>query len=133
MKRPQRDKEEVEVLHRRIGQRIREARQERGLSLAQLGGESMTRGFLSAVENGRSGISFARLATVADVLKLPISYFLDEAPALPAPTTRVTVDHAEAALGYSLYLRSQGRTEVALEYALWAAQARTGNIRDPGR
>jgi hypothetical protein len=68
---------------------------------------------------------------VADRLHLPMGYFLDEAPALPRLSTRVTVDHAQAALGYSLYLRSQGQTEAALEYALWAAQARIASAADP--
>jgi transcriptional regulator with XRE-family HTH domain len=115
-----------DALHRRIGHRIRQARQERGMSLAKLGGDAMSRGFLSSVEHGRSSLSLESLATIAARLKLPVSYFLDEAPALDQATTSVAVDHAQAALGYSLYLRALGKTEEALEYALWAAQARTG-------
>jgi transcriptional regulator with XRE-family HTH domain len=41
----------------RVGQRIRQARQEHGMSLAQLGGTELSRGFLSLVESGRSSIS----------------------------------------------------------------------------
>jgi transcriptional regulator with XRE-family HTH domain len=94
------------------------------MSLAQLGSDDLSRGFLSLVESGRSSISLRALSIVAARLKLPMSYFFDEAPALGAPGTIVSVDHAEAALGYGLYLRSQGKTAEALEYALWAAQAK---------
>jgi tetratricopeptide (TPR) repeat protein len=60
-----------------VGQRIRHARQERSLSLAQLGGTELTRGFISAVETGRSSISLKALSYIADRLDLPMTYFLD--------------------------------------------------------
>lgn len=94
------------------------------MSLAQLGGHELSRGFLSLVESGRSGVSLRALAIIASRLKLPITYFVDEAPLLPQSMTGVSVDHAEAAFAYSLYLRSTGKTEKALEYALWAARAK---------
>jgi len=92
------------------------------LSLARLGGDDLSRGFLSLVESGRSSISLKALGIVASRLGLPVSYFVDEAPELTS--SPVSVDHAHAALAYSGYLKSQGRTEEALEYALWAAEAR---------
>jgi transcriptional regulator with XRE-family HTH domain len=106
-----------------VGNRIRAARRERGLTLAQLGGEELSRSFLSSVEHGRSSISLRSLALVAARLELPVSYFVESSPNLDLHSTP-TVDHAEAALAYSRFLRSQGRTEQALEYALWAARAR---------
>jgi tetratricopeptide (TPR) repeat protein len=59
-----------------VGQRIRAARLERGMSLAQLGGEDLSRSFLSLVELGRSRISLRALAIVAERLDRPIAYFL---------------------------------------------------------
>jgi len=120
---------ESDGVSRRVGQRIRQARHEHGMSLAQLGGTDLSRGFLSLVESGRSSISLRALAIVASRLKLPISYFVDDAPILPEASLRVSVDHAEAALGYGLYLYSRGKTEEALEYALWAAQANIARER----
>lgn len=103
------------------------------MSLAQLGGTDLSRGFLSLVESGRSSISLRALALVAARLKLPISYFVDEAPILPEAPLRISVDHVEAALSFGLYLRSQGKTDKALEYALWAAQAKiTPAVLGPG-
>jgi len=81
-----------------VGQRVRQARQQRGMTLAQVGGTDLTRGFLSSVELGRSSISLKALALVADRLQLPVSYFLTgaegEAHALPD----LLLDDAEAAL-----------------------------------
>src|SRR5205085_2427786 len=114
---------------RRVGERIRQVRKQRGLSLAQLGGDDLSRGFLSLVESGRSSISLRALAIVADRLKLPMSYFVDDSPDLPALSSPVTIDHVEAALAYGLYLRSQGKTDEALEYALWAAEAKIARER----
>lgn len=81
-----------------VGHRIRTARQESGLTLAQLGGEDLTRGFLSSVEIGRSSISLKALALIAKRLGLPMACFVDEAPELPAPSIQPAVDHAAAAL-----------------------------------
>jgi transcriptional regulator with XRE-family HTH domain len=111
-------------ISRIVGQRMRHARGERGMTLAQLGGKDLTRGFLSSVEVGRSSISLKALSIVADRLKLPIAYFVDTAPILSSPSLQLVVDHAEAALAYGLYLRSQGKTEEALEYVLWAMEAK---------
>ena len=116
----------------RVGERIRRARQEQGLSLAALGGNELTRGFLSAVETGRSSISLKSLGLVAERLHLPVSFFVDDRPPIHEATGPTTVDHAEAALAYGLYLRSQGETEEALNYALWAAQSFANQSRSAG-
>ena len=93
------------------------------MTLAELGGEELSRSFLSAVEHGRTRISLRALAIVAARLKRPIGYFVDDPPAMEG-SSHVQIDHAEAALAYSRLLRNRGETERALEYALWAAQAR---------
>src|SRR5947209_7984835 len=81
-----------------VGRRIRAARLERGLSLAQLGGEDLSRSFLSLVELGRSRISLRALSIVADRLEMPMSQFLDDAPGVADASTELMLDAAEAAL-----------------------------------
>jgi tetratricopeptide (TPR) repeat protein len=81
-----------------VGRRIRAARLERGLSLAQLGGDDLSRSFLSLVELGRSRISLRALSIVADRLELPISHFLDDAPGIADAATELMLDSTEAAL-----------------------------------
>jgi len=61
--------------------RVREARREAGLSLAQLAGDEVSRTFIHFVEHGRSRPSKKVLALIARRTGKPISYFL--APASP--------------------------------------------------
>jgi transcriptional regulator with XRE-family HTH domain len=61
-----------------VGARIHQARLEKGLTLAQLGGEDYSRSFLSLVENGHSRISLRGLALIAKRLDRPISSFFTD-------------------------------------------------------
>jgi len=81
-----------------VGQRIRAARQEQGLSLAEVGGEDLSRSFLSLVELGRSRISLQALSIVARRLNLPVSYFLDGSADSAGLAAELALDHAEQAL-----------------------------------
>jgi tetratricopeptide (TPR) repeat protein len=81
-----------------VGQRIRRARQERGMSLAQLGGAELTRGFISAVELGRSRISLKSLSLIAQRLQLPMSYFLEDETETSEAAGELSLDRAEIAL-----------------------------------
>lgn len=81
-----------------VGRRIRAARLERSMSLAQLGGEDLSRSFLSLVELGRSRISLRALTIVAERLGMPLSYFLDDAPGVSEAGAELLLDRAEAAL-----------------------------------
>jgi transcriptional regulator with XRE-family HTH domain len=75
-----------------VGGRIREVRQEKGLTLralAELTGRSI--GFLSQVERGQSSISLTALREVAVSLGRPMAEFFDHDP-LPPPTDDVDVD-----------------------------------------
>ena len=56
--------------------RIREARLEAGLSLAQLAGNEVSRTFIHFIEHGRSRPSRSVLALIARRTGKPISYFL---------------------------------------------------------
>jgi len=94
----QRHETTSELLATDIGQRIRAVRLERGLSLAQLGGDDLSRSFLSLVELGRSRISLRALAIVAQRLDQPISYFLDGASDSTEARAELLLDQAEASL-----------------------------------
>jgi tetratricopeptide (TPR) repeat protein len=69
------------------------------MSLAQLGGEDLSRSFLSLVETGRSRISLRALAIVANRLDLPISYFLGGSEATADAAAQVLAEEAEIAFG----------------------------------
>lgn len=90
-------KSEHDVLRMDVGPKIRAARLERGMSLAQVGGEDLSRSFLSLVERGRSRISLRALAIVADRLELPIAYFLPSDGSDIA--AELGLDRAQEALG----------------------------------
>lgn len=61
-----------------LGQRLRQARLEAGLSQRQLCGDTITRNMLSQIENGTAAPSMGTLKTLADRLNKPVSYFLEE-------------------------------------------------------
>lgn len=61
-----------------IGQRLKQARIEAGLSQRQLCGDVITRNMLSQIENGAARPSMDTLRYLAGVLGKPISYFLEE-------------------------------------------------------
>lgn len=67
-----------------MGQRIRQARLEAGLSQRQLAGEEFTRNMLSQLENDGANPSVSTLRYLSERLCKPISYFLgEELPAVP--------------------------------------------------
>lgn len=61
-----------------IGQRLKQARLEAGLSQRQLCGEAITRNMLSQIENGSARPSMDTLRYLAGALGKPVSYFLEE-------------------------------------------------------
>ena len=61
-----------------LGQKIRQARLEAGLSQRQLCGDTITRNMLSQIENGTARPSMDTLACLAARLERPIGYFLGE-------------------------------------------------------
>lgn len=62
----------------KLGERVRAARLEKGLSQRQLCGEFMTRNMLSQIENGSARPSMASLVYLARQLEKPLSWFLEE-------------------------------------------------------
>lgn len=61
-----------------LGQRIKEARLEKGLSQRELCGTVITRNMLSLIENGSARPSMDTLRYLAGQLGKPMSYFLEE-------------------------------------------------------
>lgn len=61
-----------------MGQRLRKARQEAGMTQQALCGNRITRNMLSQIENGTAHPSMATLQYLADALGKPVSYFLGE-------------------------------------------------------
>ena len=66
-----------------LGQKIRAARLEQGLSQRQLCGDVITRNMLSQIENGNARPSMDTLAFLAERLGKSVSFFLEEQPASP--------------------------------------------------
>lgn len=81
-------------LARRIGQRIREARQRAGLTQQQLAGERYTKAYVSALETGVARPSMVALRYLSERLGAPPSQFITDAD--PA-WTRLEVDMRLAA------------------------------------
>lgn len=61
-----------------LGQKLKQARLEQGLSQRQLCGEVITRNMLSLIENGAASPSMETLRYLASKLGEPMSYFLEE-------------------------------------------------------
>ncbi|MDQ6857745.1 MAG: helix-turn-helix domain-containing protein, partial [Chloroflexota bacterium] len=64
-----------------IGDRIRQARTDAGLSQAQLGTPHFTRAYVSAIELGKVRPAMKSLEFMAAKLGKPASHFLDDADA----------------------------------------------------
>lgn len=63
-----------------LGQKIKAARLERGLTQKELVGDAITRNMLSKIENDSATPSVRTLEYLAKALDLPTGYFLSEAP-----------------------------------------------------
>ena len=79
-----------------LGQRIKNARLEAGLSQRQLCGDQVTRNMLSLIESGKARPGMDTLSYFAKVLGKPISYFWEEEAVL-SPNQQV-MEQAEKAL-----------------------------------
>src|SRR5689334_17988434 len=64
-----------------IGERIRKARADAGLSQAQLGAPHFTRAYVSAIELGKVRPAMKSLEFMAEKLGKPTSYFMEDAEA----------------------------------------------------
>ena len=75
-----------------LGEKLRQARQDCGLSQKQAAGQQITRNMLSLVEADRARPSMKTLEYLAELYQKPLSWFLDEAAG-----TKALVDQARAA------------------------------------
>lgn len=78
-----------------LGEKIRQARQEAGLSQRQLCGEEITRNMLSQIENGSAQPSMDTLRFLAAQLGKTVSFFLEE-DAVTSPNQQVMTDAWQA-------------------------------------
>lgn len=86
-----------------LGQKLRQARLELGLSQRQLCGDTITRNMLSLIENGAATPSMETLRFLAGRLEKPVSYFLDE-EAVTSPN-QVVMQQARSAFGHGDHLQ----------------------------
>jgi tetratricopeptide (TPR) repeat protein len=92
-----------------IGDRIRKARLESGLSQAQLGAPHFTRAYVSAIELGKVRPAMKSLEFMADKLGKPASYFLEDADA------ERRRGEQSAVIARSSQLISEGKAAQAIE------------------
>ena len=78
-----------------LGQRLKQARLEAGLSQRQLCGEVITRNMLSQIENGAAKPSMDTLRYLASQLGKPMGYFLEE-QAVTSPNQQIMAAAREA-------------------------------------
>ena len=64
----------------KIGNRIRELRQKKGLTQKELAGEHITRNMLSLIESGTASPSLTTLCYLSEKLEVPIGYFFTHTP-----------------------------------------------------
>ncbi len=81
-----------------LGERIRARRKELGLTQSQLGGGTLTKGFISLVEKGRARPSIETLVLLAQRLQKPVGYFLEEDAPLGKQALTVMLASAWTAL-----------------------------------
>src|SRR5437867_2717369 len=89
-----------------LGQRIRQARQTLGLSLAAVAGDDFSRAFLNQVELGRAHPSTQTLRIIARRLQQPIDYFLEE-PGDSSAALELILTEAEMSLHHSDIARAE--------------------------
>lgn len=83
-----------------LGQRLRQARLEAGLSQRQVCGDLITRNMLSQIENGIAHPSMETLCYLAQQLDKPVSFFLDEQT---APRNQIIIEQARSAFAEKDY------------------------------
>lgn len=104
-----------------LGQKLRQARQERGLSQRQLCGELITRNMLSQIENGSARPSMDTLCALAERLGKPVSYFLEEGSANFSVMERARAAGGDARWEEAIQILAQYQSPDSLfdsEYAL---------------
>ena len=113
-----------------LGEKLRLARTQAGLSQRQLCGEEITRNMLSQIESGKARPSMSTLQYLAARLDKPISYFLEDGDLSPSDTAlerarQAYRDGAYAqALAFSADCRGNTQEQALLEYLCLVALSR---------
>ena len=119
-----------------LGQKIREARLEAGLSQRQLCGDTITRNMLSQIENGAARPSMDTLRSLADRLGKTVSYFLEEQAVTSPNQERMTqareaFDRCDWTVASAQLAAYRGPDPVFdREYSLLLALCRMAQARD---
>ena len=108
-----------------LGERVRSARRDAGLSQAQLAGDELTKGFISQIESGLVRPSIRSLQHIASTLGRPLDYFIADEPL--AATKRVTFHRiaAEAAAERADWPVAQEEAEAGFAVAVDPAERAT--------
>jgi tetratricopeptide (TPR) repeat protein len=108
-----------------LGDRVRSARRDSGLSQAQLAGDELTKGFISQIESGLVRPSIRSLQHIAQKLGRPLDYFIADEPL--AATKRVTFHRlaAEAAAERQDWPATEEHSVAGLAVATDAAERAT--------
>jgi len=113
----------VSAALRQIGERIRAARIEAGLSQAQLGAPHFTRAYVSAIELGKVRPAMKSLEFMAEKLGKPTPYFLEDAEADRRRQVReLEIRSAEALLNRQTAAQAIERATPLLESATSAGE-----------
>ena len=109
-----------------LGARLRQARQEAGLSQRQLCGEVITRNMLSQIENGSAKPSMQTFRYLAEQLGKPLSYFLEEEAVISPNQQRIAA--AKQAFRQGDYRQAMGileqwKPDTILEEERWLLMA----------
>ena len=122
-----------------LGERVRSARREAGLSQAQLAGAELTKGFISQIESGLVRPSIRSLQHIAATLGRPLDYFIADEPLAAAKRVHFHRLAAEAAAERSDWQAARSESEAGLGVATDPADRATflrllaGAALDQGR
>ena len=100
-----------------LGERVRSARREAGLSQAQLAGAELTKGFISQIESGLVRPSIRSLQHIAATLGRPLDYFIADEPLAAAKRVHFHRLAGEAAAERSDWQAAQREAEAGLGVA----------------
>jgi transcriptional regulator with XRE-family HTH domain len=112
------------VTQETLGQRIRQLRQERRLSLAKVAGSDFSRAFLNQIELGKSRPSMRVLRVIATRLGAPIEYLLEgETPTLDR---QIALERARIDVARGRFEEALAAVEPALHSIEWPLGADAG-------
>ena len=105
-----------------LGERLRQARLEAGLSQRQLCGERITRNMLSQLESGAASPSVATLSYLAARLGKPVGYFLEEE--IPS-TNQQVMEKARKGTGWEVLeaLKEYAAPDAVFDRERWLLEA----------